>query len=155
MNRKRDRAVASIPIYREGEDVEEFLLTAERRLAAGEIPEREWLTTISSKLGGKVGCVWQDLRVLSDDYHEVRNRLLKSYGYTAKLAGDLWFGFNAEQVQGLTADQLYHKGVQLLRRVLSPSKIGPEVEFALLRAWVGFVIPKRARAALDSTRPLS
>ena len=150
MNRKRDRAVASIPIYREGEDVEEFLLTAERRLAAGEIPEREWLTTISSKLGGKVGCVWQDLRVLSDDYHEVRNRLLKSYGYTAKLAGDLWFGFNAEQVQGLTADQLYHKGVQLLRRVLSPSKIGPEVEFALLRAWVGFGIPKRARAALDS-----
>ena len=36
-DRKRDRAVASIPNFREGEDVVEFLLTAERRLRAGGI----------------------------------------------------------------------------------------------------------------------
>ena len=150
VTRKRDRAISSIPCYRDGEDVEEFLVTAERRLSAGEIPDREWLTTIASKLSGKVGSVWQDLCVVSEDYQEVRNRLLKSCGYTAKLAGDLWFGFKADQVKGLTADQLYHKGVQLLRRLLSPSKVGVEAEFALVRAWMGFIIPKRARAALDS-----
>ena len=148
--RKRDRAISSIPNFKEGEDIEEFLLTAEKRLGVGGIREEEWIVILSSKLSGKVGLVWQDLCVVSEDYQEVRNRLLKSCGYTAKLAGDLWFGFKAEQVRGLTADQLYHKGVQLLRRLLSPSKVGPEVEFALLRAWVGSVGPKRARAALDS-----
>ena len=32
-DRKRDRALYSIPVLKEGEDVEEFLMTAERRLA--------------------------------------------------------------------------------------------------------------------------
>ena len=148
--RKRDRAISSIPIFKEGEDIEEFLLTPEKRLRVGCISKEEWRVVLGSKLGGKVGRVWQDLCVLSDDYQEVKFGLLKSCGYTAKLAGDLWFGFTAEQVGGLTADQLYHKGVQLLRRLLAPSKVGPEAEFALLRAWVGAVVPKRARAALDA-----
>ena len=149
-SRKRDRATSSIPSFREGEDVEEYLITAERRLQAGEIPNREWLAIIASKLSGKTGSIWQDLSAVSGEYQEVRDRLLKSCGYTAKLAGDLWYGFKAEQVRGLSADQLYHKGVQLLRRLLTPHKIGAEAEFALLRAWVGYVIPNRARAALDS-----
>ena len=42
-NRKRDRTIASIPNFRDGEDVEEFLLTAERRLRAGGIKEGEWI----------------------------------------------------------------------------------------------------------------
>ena len=44
--RKRDKAIASVPTFRDGDDVEEFLMTAERRLKAGEIPEEEWLTML-------------------------------------------------------------------------------------------------------------
>ena len=68
--------MASIPSFKEGEDVEEFLLTAERRLTAGEIPEKDWLTTLASKLSGKTGSMWQDLCATCDNYQEVKTRLL-------------------------------------------------------------------------------
>ena len=155
VSRKRDRAVASIPSYREGEDVEEFLLTAERRLSAGEIPEKDWLTTLTSKLSGKTGSMWQDLRATCDDYQEVKTRLLKVCGYTAKLAAEVFFGFRFKHVKGMTADQLYHRGVQLLRRVVAPHKIGEEAEFAILKGWVSSVIPKKGRMILDARAVMS
>lgn len=133
VSRKRDRAVASIPNFREGDDVEEFLLTAERRLKAGDIPEKDWLTTIASKLSGKMGSVWQDLCVVVEDYQEVKSRLLKVCGYTAKLAAEVFFGFRFEQIKGMTADQLYHRGMQLFRRMVAPHRVSEEAEFAILR----------------------
>ena len=36
-DRRRDRALFSIPVLKEGEDVEEFLMTAEKRLSAAEV----------------------------------------------------------------------------------------------------------------------
>ena len=79
-DRKRDRALASIPNFREGEDVEEFLLTAERRLRAGGIREEEWSTVIASKLSGKTGGAWQDICVTVERYQEAKERLLKVCG---------------------------------------------------------------------------
>ena len=150
VSRRRDRAVTSIPNFREGEDVEEFLLTAERRLNAGEIPVKDWLTTIASKLSGKMGSVWQDLCVVVEDYQEVKSRLLKVCGYTAKLAGDVFYSFRSEQIKGMTADQLYHRGVQLFRRMVAPLRPSEDLEFAILRPWICSVIPKKARAVLDA-----
>ena len=69
--RKRDRAVAGIPNYQKGEDVEDFLLTSERKLGAGEIPEGEWLPIIASKLNGEVGASWQELCMGTDEYQDV------------------------------------------------------------------------------------
>ena len=92
-NKKRDRAIASIPNLREGEDVEDFILTAERRLRAGGVKEEEWITIISSKLSGKMGSAWQDICGSVDDYQEAKGRLLKVCGYTPKLAAELFFGF--------------------------------------------------------------
>ena len=66
------------------------------------------------------------------------------------MAADKLFGFRVDQVKGLTADQLYHRGQHLLRRVIAPARLSEEVEFSLLRGWVGVVIPKRARAAMDA-----
>ena len=148
--RKRDRAIASIPNFKDGDDVEEFLLTAERRLKAGDIKETDWLTTIASKLCGKMGSVWQDLCVAVDDYQEVKSRLLKVCGYTAKLAAEVFFGFRCEQNKGMTADQLYHRGVQLFRRMVAPHRVSEEAEFAILRGWICSVIPKKARLVLDA-----
>ena len=51
-DRKRDRALFSIPVYKEGEDIECFLTTAERRLRAAEIPQREWIPLLESRLSG-------------------------------------------------------------------------------------------------------
>ena len=58
-NKRRDRALDSILNFREGEDIEEFLLTAE-------VPEREWVTAVSSKLNGEMGSSWQKLSVTVD-----------------------------------------------------------------------------------------
>ena len=49
----------------------------------------------------------------------------------------------------MTADQVYHRGVQLFRRLIAPHKCGEDLEFSILKGWVSYIIPKRARVALD------
>ena len=146
-DRKRDRALFSVPVFKEGEDIEEFLLTAERRLRAAEIPQGEWIPIIDTKLGGTLATAWQDITVTVLDYQEAKGKLLKVCGYTPRLAADAFFGFRADQSKGMTADQLFHRGQQLLRRMIAPGKAGEDVEFAILRSWI---VTKRARAALDA-----
>ena len=34
--------------------------------------------------------------------------------------------------------------------MVAPGKMSDEVEFAILRGWVGYVVPKKARAVLDA-----
>ena len=149
-NRKRDRTLSSIHNCREGEDIEEFLLNAEGKLKAGGVKEEEWSAIIASKLSGRTAGAWRDLCGALTDYWEVKERLLKSCGYTPKLAAEVFYGFKSEHTNGLTAAQLYLSGSQLLRRIIAPNKVSQEVEFALLRGWVCSVIPKRARVVLDS-----
>ena len=149
-NRRKERAVASVGVLREQEDVEDFLSTSERKLKAGGVPEEEWLSIVASKLSGKIGSTWHDLSVDKADYHEVKAGLLKVCGYTPKLAGELFHSFKAESLKGVSADQLYGRGVQLIRRMVAPHRLAPEVEFKLLKPWVWSVVPKRARLVLDS-----
>ena len=108
------------------------------------------VSIIDSKLGGKLASAWQDITVTAVEYQEAKDRLLKMCGYTPRLAADVFFGFRTENSKGMTADQLYHRGQQLLRRMIAPGRASDEVEFAILRGWVGAVVPKRARAALDT-----
>ena len=152
-DRKRNRVLSSIAEWKEGEDLEEFFLMAERRMRSVEIREGEWIGVIDMKLKGKMSTAWQDASALAGDYEEAKRKILKMCGYTPKLAADGYYSFKAEQCKGLTADQLYHKGLQMLRRMLAPVNIAEEAEFALLKGWVCHVIPKRARGSLD-TRPL-
>ena len=149
-DRRRDRALYSIPVLREGDDLEEFLVTAERRLKAAGVKEEEWVPIVESRLSGKIGSAWQDITITVADYSEARDRLLRMCGYTPRLAADSFFGFRAENSKGLTADQLYHRGQQLFRRMIAPGKVSEEIEFAILRGWVGTIISKRARAAVDA-----
>ena len=75
---------------------------------------------------------------------------MKICGCTPRLAADSFFGYRIEHSKGLTANQLYHRGQQLLRRMIAPGKVTEDVDFAILRGWVGTVISKRARAAVDA-----
>ena len=152
-DRKRNRVLTGISSWREGDDLEEFFVGIEKKLGAGAIREGEWMNIVDSKLTGKVSIAWQDIAVTAGDYREAKSRLLKVCGYTPKLAADGFYGFKVEQCRGLTADQVYHKGLQLLRRMLAPVKVAEEAEFALLKGWVCHVVPRRARTMLD-TRPL-
>ena len=149
-HRKKERAVSGIAGFREGEDVEEFLATSERKLRAGGVPEEEWMAIMAAKLGGKVGCTWQDLCVGTDKYVDVKAGLLRVCGYTPKLAGELFYGFKSEALRGMSADQLYNRGVQLVRRMVAPQKLAPEAEFNLLKPWVWSVVPKQARVVMDA-----
>ena len=149
-DRKRDRDLYSISVLKEGEDLEEFLSLAERRLRAADIKEEEWMTILDSKLSGKMATAWQDTTVTVAEYYEAKNRLLRTCGYTPRLAADAFFGFKSESSNGMTADQLYHRGQQLLRRMVAPNRVSEEAEFSILRGWIGAVISRKARAALDA-----
>ena len=147
VTRKRDRAVAGIPNYRDSEDVEDFLLTSERKLRAGDVPEGEWLSILAAKMSGKVGSTWQDLCMAGGDYQEVKTGLLKVCGYTPKLAGEVYYGFKSK---GMSADQVYHRGVQLVRRMVAPLKLSAEMEFAIVKPWVWSIVTRKARMMLDT-----
>ena len=150
--RKKERAVSGIVGLREGEDVEEFLATSERKLKAGDVPKREWVSVIAAKLGGKVGNTWQDLCSGGEEYDEVKAGLLRTYGYTPKLAGELFYDCKSDAIRGLSADQVYGRGVQLIRRIVAPQKLVPEAEFNLLKPWVWSVVPKQARLVIDARK---
>ena len=150
VNRRKERAVASVGVLREQEDVEDFLATSERKLKAGGVPEEEWLSVVASKLSGKIGSTWHDLSMEKDNYYEVRAGLLKVCGYTPTLAGETFYSFRSELLKGVSADQLYGRGVQLVRRMVAPHRLAPEVEFMLLKPWVWSVVPKRTRQVMDA-----
>ena len=149
-DRKRDRALFSVPAFKEGDDLEDFFVMIEGRMEAAEIGRDEWVPSISSKLTGRLASTWREITLATDDYAVARTRLLEGSGYTAMTAADRFFGFKQDQCKGLSARELYQKGQQLVRRMMAPSIQTPEQEFALLRGWVGTVIPKRARAAMDA-----
>ena len=148
--RKRDRAIQGIPTYREPEDLEDFLQTSERKLSAGDIPEKEWVAILAAKLSGKVGASWQDLCGTTEDYQIVKSGVLRACGYTPKLAGEALFCFKAESLKGMAADQAYNRGAQLLRRLVAPEKLTVKSEFAIVRAWLWATVGKRCRQVLDA-----
>ena len=152
-SQKRDRALYTIPALKDGEDIEEWLTTAERRLGAADVRRDDWVSVIDAKLTGKVASMWQDLLAKTCDYQEARDGLLKASGYTPKSACEKLFDFKLEQHKGLTADQLYLRGQQLLRRAVAPARLDEKVEFTILRGWLGHVIPRRAKAAIDARAP--
>ena len=152
-SQKRDRALYTIPALKDNEDIEEWLTTAERRLGAAEVKRDDWVSVIDAKLTGKVASMWQDLLAKTGDYQEARDGLLKASGYTPKSACEKLFDFKMEQNKGLTADQLYLRGQQLLRRAVAPVRLEEKAEFSILRGWLGHVIPRKAKAALDARAP--
>ena len=149
-SRRRDKAVAAIQSYREVDDIEDYLLTAEKKLQGGDIPEEEWVAVLASKLSGKVGAAWQDLQVEGGEYRSMKTGLLSICGYTPKIAGELFFGFKQDALRGMTADHLWRRGVQLLRRMVAPAKLEPGIEFSIVKAWVWAVVPRKTRLLLDS-----
>ena len=148
--RKREKAVVAIQTYRETDDIEDFLNLAEKKLLSGDVPEEEWGAVISAKLSGKQGAAWEDLQNEGANYRSMKAGLLSICGYTPKIAGDLFFGFKQEALKGMTADHLWRRGVQLIRRMVAPEKIEKRIEFLILKAWILAVVPKRTRLLLDS-----
>ena len=149
-DKKRDRALFGVPTFREGEDLEEFLVLMEERMIAAGVEKNEWVASVSSKLTGRLAASWREVTAAAPDYEGARIRLLEGSGYTPIAAADRFFGFKFEQCKGLSAGELYQKGVKLVRRIQAPGVMTPEMEFALLKGWVYTVIPKRARASLDA-----
>ena len=148
--RQKDRAVASVTAWQRGEDLEDFLLSSERKLRAGGIPEGEWLGVVASKLSGEIGATWQELCLASEDYNEVKGAVLMGCGYTQKAAGEAFHAFRTDNLRGLAADQVLRKGVQLLRRMVAPEILSKRMEFLLLKPWVLACVGRRARVVLES-----
>ena len=149
-SRARDKAMAGILVYKDPEDVEEYMESAEKLLIPSGIPEGEWGGIMASKMKGRVGSAWADLQVEGATFKSMKARLLASCGYTPKHAGEQFFNFKQENIKGMTPDHLWRRGVQLLRRLVAPLKLEPGAEFAIVKAWIWAVLPRRARTLLDS-----
>ena len=149
-DRKQDRALFNIACCGDEDDLEDYLMMLERRLETAGVSKEEWVDIVESKLRGRLAISWQDAVAGTGSYQEARDRILKSNGYTPRIAADKFFGWRVEQTGGLTVDQLYQMGQQLSRRMLAPGKLSEELEFNLVKGWLGTVIPRRARAAMDA-----
>ena len=148
--RKQDRALSNIACCSDEDDLEDYLMMVERRLEAANVKKEEWVDIVESKFKGRLAISWQDAVASTGGYQEARDRILKSNGYTPRVAADKFFGWRVEQAGGLTVDQLYQMGQQLSRRMLAPGKLSEELEFSLVKGWLGTVIPRQARAAMDA-----
>ena len=148
--RKRHDAMYSISVFKEKEDLEEYLQTAERRLRQGKVSEESWISIIGDKLTGRLSRVWLDAARDDRSFDETRKAFLKVCGYSPKISGETFFGFTLKQCKGLTAEQVYHKGEKLFRGLNAPLVPNPKVEFNTVSAWVYHLMPKRAKAVLDS-----
>ena len=149
-DRKRHDALYSVPLYKEKEDLEEYLQVAERRLRQGRVSEDSWVSIIGDKLTGRLSTVWLDAAVDDRTFDETRKAFLRVCGFTPKIAGETFFGFTLKQCKGLTAEQVYHKGQKLFRSLNAPLVPDPKLEFTTLSAWVYHLMPKRAKAVIDS-----
>ena len=149
-DRGRGRILSSIAEWKEGEDLEEFFEMAESRLGAVDIDEAEWVGIIDLKLKGTMAMAWHNAVKLSGGYREARRKVLKVCGYTPKAAAEGFFGFKTERCKGLSADQLFHEGLKLMRRLLAPCSASEEVEFAFMKGWIYNVVPKGAKRVLDA-----
>ena len=150
MDKKKERALFSVPPFKEGEDLEEFMVLLEERMVAAGVEEAEWGASISSKLTGRLASTWREITLATPDYKGARTRFLEGSGYTPMAAADRFYSFKGEQCRGLSAGELYQRGQKLARRMLAPCVPAPDLEFALLKGWIYANIPKRARASLDA-----
>ena len=150
IDRKRHDALISVPQFKEGENLEEFFQIAERRLEQGKVDDDSWVSVISAKLTGRLSLVWVDTAGEGLSYEETKQAFLRVCGFTPKIAGEAFFGFTIDHCKGLTAEQLYHKGQKLFRRLNSPLVPDPKLEFTTLLAWIYHLVPKRAKVAIDT-----
>ena len=149
-DRKQDRALFNIACCGDEDDLEDYIMMLERRLETAGVKKDEWVDIVESKLRGRLAISWQDAVSTTGGYQEARDKILKSNGYTPRVAADKFFGWKVEQAGGLTVDQLYQMGQQMTRRMLAPGKLSEELEFSLVKGWLGTVIPRQARAAMDA-----
>ena len=147
---ERAKVISSLTIIQKDEDLEDYLLTQERKLRGGRIPEGEWLAQVGTKLTGGLGTSWQDLVDEGLDYWGARDALLKGKGYTAGQAGDDFFTFKHEHLRGLAGEQVFKKGAQLLKRMVAPTVLDKDTVFKIVKHWVYNCVGRRARATLEA-----
>lgn len=151
VGKRRDRFLYTMSTYQEGGDLEDYFSMAERKMEAAKLPKEDWPAMMEARLIGRVAMSWRDLLAEDGmDFQTAKNRLLKAYGYTSRVAAESFFGFRIDHCKGMTADQLYGKGKQLLRRIVAPAKLMPEIEYPVLKGWVYSFLPRRAKMILDS-----
>ena len=147
---ERAKVISSLTVIQKDEDLEDYLLTQERKLRGGGIPEGEWLAQIGTKLTGGLGTSWQDLVDEGLDYWGVRTALLKGKGYTPSQAGDDFYAFKHEHLKGLAGEQVFKKGAQLLKRMVAPTILEKSTIFKIVKPWVLACVGRRARATLEA-----
>lgn len=58
--RFRDRVMASLPMYREGDDLETYLATIESSYRKVRVPVEEWMFHVRGRLTGRVLTYWSE-----------------------------------------------------------------------------------------------
>ena len=79
-DRRRSRALTGIADWKEGEDLEEFFESAERKMTAAGIGRDEWMEIIDQKLKGQALVAWQNTVARGGGYLEVKGKVLEVCG---------------------------------------------------------------------------
>ena len=147
--RRREDKLKGIPIYKEEEDLEEYLWRLEESLEACQIDVADWPEEVALKLPVSLAGYLREIQRDEAEYADMRARLLRTMGYGCKEAALNWFGLRWEEARKMTPTALLHKGKLLIGRIISPGRLTLEIEAALLMAWVYHLIPTKGRQMLD------
>ena len=71
----------------------------EKRLEAAKVPAADWSMMIDARLNGRLACLWRDIVAEDIGFQEAKSKLLKTCGYTAKLAAEAFYGLSARELQ--------------------------------------------------------
>ena len=147
-DRRKERITRDLPRFKEGEDLEEYFGMAEHLFKSADIEEKSWISMFDTKFVGSIAIAWRDVVKTAPRYAEAKYQVLRTSGYTPKVAAMTYYNFKVEDCKGMTGDQLYARGQQLLRRICRG--LSEDQEFDLLTGWIYSVLPRKARAVVDA-----
>ena len=59
--KRRDRVLFSMSNYIDGEDLEEFFVTVEKRMVAAKLPQEDWQAMVDARFSGRMAVAWRDI----------------------------------------------------------------------------------------------
>ena len=150
--RFRNQVMAGLPHYKDGEDLEGYLEMIEGSYRRVRLPEDEWSFHVRGKLSGKASSYWMEITETVLDYGEAKSRLLTHMGYTPKRAAMAFFSTTQNDIRGMDADELVARGKMLVKRMCAPDTVTGVMLYKIVRWWVYCLVPKKARAFIDTRR---
>ena len=121
-------------MFKEGEDIEKFILTFERQMTRAHIDQAEWVMALAESLSGLAHDVHSDQEA-EVDYETLKEAILQAYGVTATSSRIKLHQLKYNQRESFRQHVVHIK--TLLQRWLKPPRQAGEnaLEYMYYRRW--------------------